>query len=124
TIGSPESGPARAFAGVNCAATRLTGDYPVLANARLGRDRIFIVPDASANPRLRFWQWFKGAPGSTRTVEIRLGTGDWQELAPTFNWSDTDWSRVWFDLRPFSGQLAQIAFRFQADGSAEVGPGW
>ena len=57
-VGIPTSGPGSAYNGENCAATILDGNYPPNAYTRLIRHTSFQVPDASDNPRLRFWHWF------------------------------------------------------------------
>src|SRR5262245_15241802 len=54
-VGTPHSGPGRAFAGDRCAATALDGNYPRSADVRLARDRAFVVPPAIERPRLRCW---------------------------------------------------------------------
>lgn len=123
-VGSPTSGPGKTFAGARGAATVLDGDYPPGTDARLVRDRVFIVPQATERPRLRFWQWFRGAPGDVRTVEIKVGTGPWQTIVAVSGWDGDDWSRALFDLSPFSGQAVQVAFHFQSDANAEVAAGW
>jgi hypothetical protein len=124
TVGAPTSGPGAAYAGVNCASTLMDGDYPSWADALLVRDRVFIVPDASMNPRLRFWEWFKAGPGATRAVEIRAGTGAWEALSGSHAAAEAAWSRAWFDLSRYSGQPVRIAFRFRANGNVAVAPGW
>jgi hypothetical protein len=123
-VGTPSSGPNQAFAGSRCAATVLDGDYPPNADARLVRDQVFIVPAASDQPRLRFWNWYQGAPGDTPTVEIKVGTGSWQPIAALSGLGTNSWNRAFFDLSPFSGQPVEIAFHFQSNGDANVGPGW
>jgi hypothetical protein len=123
-VGTPTTGPGRAFAGLRCAATSLDGNYPPGADARFVRDREFVVPAATDNPRLRFWHWFQGGPGALRTVEVKVGTAPWQSISPVSGWVSDDWSRASFDLSPFSGQSVQIAFHFQSDTNTVVGPGW
>src|SRR6478609_7920406 len=117
-VGAPTSGPNKAFAGNRCAATILDGNYPPSADARLVRDQPFKVPAASDHPRLRFWQWWRGGKGATRTVEIKVGNGPWQPIAAASGWDGIDWVRALFDLSPFSGQSVQIAFHFQSTADA------
>jgi hypothetical protein len=124
-IGVPTSGPGQAFAGAQCAATVLDGNYPPNTDARLIRDESFIVPAAAQLPRLRFWHWFDGGTGAVATVEVMVvGTGTWQPLSPTPGWITNQWTRPLFDLSPFSGQRIQIGFHFQSDAGADVAPGW
>lgn len=123
-VGTPTSGPQRAFAGTQCAATVLNGNYPPGADARFVRDRVFTVPPATEQPRLRFWHWFRGAPGSTRTIEVKVGAGEWQAVEVASGWSNEDWGRALVDLTPFSGQSVQIAFHLQAGPEKEVAAGW
>src|SRR5690349_14085923 len=91
-VGVPTSGPNKSFAGNRCAGTVLDGDYPPDADARLVRDRVFIVPAATEHPRLRFWHWYRGAAGDVRSVEIKVGTGPWQPISPVSGWDGQDWS--------------------------------
>jgi hypothetical protein len=126
-VGTPTSGPKQAFAGARSAGTVLDGNYAPSTDARFVRDgggRAFIVPPASEHPRLRFWQWFQGAEGDTRTVEVKVGAGPWQPIVAASGWTSEQWSRALFDLSPFSGQGIQIAFHFQSNADADVGPGW
>ena len=123
-VGTPTSGPNRAFTDARCAATILHGDYPPGADARLVRDRPFTVPPASDQPRLRFWHWFSGGPGSSRAVEIKVGTGPWQAITAASGWTGADWARASFDLSPFSGQEVRLALHFQSGAEPETAPGW
>ncbi|HTE90942.1 MAG TPA: hypothetical protein VK639_18435, partial [Terriglobales bacterium] len=61
-LGVPISGPNLAHSPSRCAATVLAGDYAPNADSRLISPS-FTVPAASANPRLRFWQWFEFSAG-------------------------------------------------------------
>ena len=74
-VGTPSTGPGSAFAGLRCVATALTGNYPPSADTRMVRDQVFKVPAAADHPRLRFWHWWQGGVGDTRTVEIKAGAG-------------------------------------------------
>lgn len=123
-VGVPTSGPGKAFAGARAAATVLDGDYPPNADARLVRDRVFIVPPASEHPRLRFWHWSRLATGDSRSLEVKVGNGPWQPITPVSGWNGEEWSRALFDLSPFSGQAVQIAFHLTSNGDADVAAGW
>ena len=122
--GSPTSGPEKAFSGARCAATVLNGDYPPETDARLVRDRVFVVPAASEQPRLRFWHWFRGGADSARAVEVKVGAGPWQAVTAASGWSSEDWTRALIDLSPFSGQTVQIAFHLTSGDAAETAAGW
>jgi hypothetical protein len=127
-MGAPNdaSGPV-AFAGENVAGTILGGRTPASADARLSSPE-FIVPAASANPRLSFWRWIALGSGDTAHVEIQ-SNGEWTDLgsgvvsgAPV-----NDWSNVVFDLTEHAGEMVRIRFRMITDsgtGSASMGIGW
>jgi hypothetical protein len=123
-VGEPKLGPEKPYSGARCAATLLDGDYPPSISTRLVRERVFVVPAASLNPRLRLWQWFRGGPGGWRAVEVKSGLGDWQALQVISGWNSDTWVRTTFDLRPFAGQAVQLAFHFQSNGETNTGPGW
>ncbi|MBI4326999.1 MAG: choice-of-anchor J domain-containing protein [Chloroflexi bacterium] len=132
-IGVPTSGPPtnslgrRAFAGTNCAATVLSGNYGTAADTRL-MSPSFMVPPAAANPRLRFWHWFDVGRFDGGFVEIRIGTNTWQTISPTYTGTSSGaWTRPSLDLSAFAGQTVQIAFRFQAgygNYSDDISTGW
>src|SRR5437667_42673 len=84
----------RAYAGTNVAATVLAGDYydytgdvgGVWFNGVRGRlvSPEFVVPSASQNPRLRWWQWFSFNAGDFGEVQIKVGTNDWVAVSDRF----------------------------------------
>src|SRR5213593_3006249 len=92
-IGRPTFGPPtnslgqRAFAGTNCAATVLAGNYTDNTSSRL-ISLSFIVPPALSNPRLRFWHWYDfnqyGAGADFGEVQIKAGTNDWKAISPRY----------------------------------------
>lgn len=124
--GIPTSGPNKAFRGQKCAATVLAGTYPANANTRLIRHTSFIVPNASLQPRLRFWHWYSFSGGDGSKVQIKVGNGAWQNISETYiNSSSAVWTYTLIDLSRFAGSTVQIAFHFTSDGnSAGVSWGW
>ena len=56
--GTPTVGPASAHSGTQCAGTALDGNYNSSVDSRLVKISSFTVPEATENPRLRFWHWF------------------------------------------------------------------
>lgn len=122
-IGAPGSGPGSAFAGLQCAATSLSGDYLP------GTDSWFIspvfeVPLVSEFPHLRFDHWWSFGAGDDGAVEIRQDTtGPWRTIA-TFTGSHTEWMEKSLDLSAFAGRNVQVAFRMSSDMDTDVGPGW
>src|SRR5262249_21340780 len=119
----PTAGPLTAFEGTNCVGTVLDGNYLPNADSRLISPE-FVVPIATANPRLRFWHWFSAWPGDYGVVEISAGGGGWQPISRQYSYNSTVWSRPSLDLRPYAGQTVQIAFHFQTDSDPNVGLGW
>lgn len=125
-IASPTAGPStnaagfRTYSASHCATTQ---NYPANQDARLictnyNGTNFLVVPAASQNPRLRFWQWFnfpidQYGPYALGFVELRVGTNSWQQISPTYESNGGDvWSRPAIDLSSFAGQSVQIAFRF------------
>lgn len=124
-IGAPTSGPNNAHPpSQRCAATVLGGNYPSSADCRLVKMDPFDVPDASLYPRLRFWHWWSFAAGDYGTVEVRLGGGAWQPLAPAYLFTSSAWTRCTLDLRNFANQRIELAFHFKSNTDANVAPGW
>src|SRR5882724_9656119 len=136
-IGSPTDGPAtnsldyRTHSGPNCATTGLTANYPAFADSRLIRIAAFVVPAATNYPRLRFWQWYRVAgaycnpycdEGSYGYVEIKIGTGSWQQISPNYTSTSSDiWSRPALDLSPYAGKTIQLAFHFHSARNSALG---
>jgi hypothetical protein len=121
-IGKPTGGPGYTPFGTNCAGTILVGNYPNNVDSRL-ISPLFIVPN-STSQALRFWHWynFNNALGY---VEIRVGTGSWTQLSPTYINANTGgaWTNVSLDLSVYAGQTVQAAFHFTS-GGIYTAPGW
>ncbi len=134
-VGAPSSGPGNTIEGAKCAATVLAGDYPEGVNSQLKRETTFVVPPASQNPRLRFWQWYSFSCGDYGEVQIRsVAGGSWTTIADTYTWSSCDvWSRAFVDLSAWADSTVQIAFYFHSEnvyssgcayGDPDVSSGW
>lgn len=70
-IGIPTSGPGKAHAGTNCAATVLAGNYPASTDTRL-LSPYFVVP-TNGSPALRFWHWYSFGSAALGFVELNNG---------------------------------------------------
>jgi hypothetical protein len=120
---------AQAESGTNCAATLLNANYPAYPNSdsRLISPP-FILPTISSSPFLRFWHWYSlgpatgGAPDQA-SVEIRVGTNNWQTISPIYTGNSGSWSEPFIDLSPFAGESVQLAFHVYAR-SYSSGKGW
>ena len=123
-VGVPTSGPGNAFSGNNVAATILDGDYGANVDSRLVSPP-FVVPGSGENPRLRFWHWYdtRGTLASGE-VQIKEEGGDWETILGPFMNESQVWSNAFFDLSPFAGKNAQVAFRFVSVNDSRVDPGW
>ena len=136
-IGIPLSGPLAAHSGNRVAGTNLSGDYPEGKSSDLRCTNI-LIPPASSFPRLRFWHWYSFAEGDRGSVSIRVATesdqqgspifGEWQKLSGNFvNTSSGVWGRPSYDLRPYSGAVAELAFEListTARNRTRVSTGW
>jgi len=137
-VGEPTSGPGAAHEGLNCTGTNLEGDYHDAVSSRL-ISPAFVVPDASANPRLRFWHWYNLNAADGGYVQIRVaGETDWQTLGAGIYGHTTDagyghgysqgWTRPLLELSDYAGQTVQFAFLLYSSnsggGPADVDPGW
>ncbi len=130
-VGRPDStnGPRRAYAGQNCAATVLRGNYAEPVDSRLISPR-FTVPPAANNPRLRFWHWYSFSTGDDATLEIRVGNGAWTRISNLYNATGSGvWTSAYVDLSPFANAAVQIALRFYSvdvvgNGGPDVSTGW
>ncbi len=137
-IGSPtlSTGPAvvggcRAHSCPNCATTGSTGNYPRGTTSRLIRIQPFSIPSAGQFPRLRFWQWYNfdwdaGGCGDYGVVEVRIGSGDWQEVSPRYYRNGGDWTYTSVDLSAYAGTTVQVAFEISGvtGGTCGGAPGW
>lgn len=117
-VGTPSSGPGSAYAGQNCAATVLDGDYPFIADTRIEQLNPFIVPSTDLNPRLRFWHWYFIANEDIGEVQIKIGTGDWITISPTYDFGGGDiWTYSYIDLTEFANLSVKIAFHLVSNES-------
>jgi hypothetical protein len=122
-VGAPTSGPGAAYAGTNCAATRLGTNYDANVDSRL-ISAVFTVPPAIAAPALRYRHWFRFAGGDQGKVEIRkTSTNTWTTLA-TYSGVSGIWTYPFLDLSTFGGQTVQLAFHFTSDNTAGQDNGW
>ena len=116
TVGAPANtnGPARAADGQNCAGTGLERSYPGRVDSSLISPPIE-VPEASANPQLRFSQWYDFAPGDKGWVEVKSADGSWRPLSGTYGAASGGvWSQPSLDLSAYAGATIQIGFHFLA----------
>ena len=130
-VGTPGSGPGNAYDGANCAGTALEGNYSQPVATRLIRYTSFTVPDATENPRFRFWYWFSFSTNDYGEVQISTDYGTtWETISVQMNnQGGKAWSYASIDLSDYAGQAAQIAFYFHSanDGNSytnDVSTGW
>jgi hypothetical protein len=124
-VGKPTSGPGAAYAGTNCAATVLGGNYDNSVDSRM-ISAAFIVPPANQFPLLRFTHWFNTQLGADiGVVEIKpVGSNNWTAISSSYSGSSGGWTSPALDISQFGGQKVQMAFHFTSDGCCTVGPGW
>ena len=127
-VGIPGVGPSSAIQGINCAGTILNGNYEDEGESRL-TSPLFIVPDTSENPHLRFWQWYDFSYSDRGSILIKKENGDWDILSEPFQWNSSNvWSSPIIDLSAYAGQSVQVAFQFSADdsnsASNDISSGW
>jgi hypothetical protein len=128
-VGEPTSGPNEAYAGTNVAATVLNGNYPEPVDSRLIRVESFTVPNASENPRLRFWHWFSFSSGDTSRVQLSTDGGTtWETISPAYVRTGSGvWTRPSIDLSAYADQTVQLAFYFHSQrvgAFGETSSGW
>lgn len=126
--GVPKSGPNTPHSGLKCAATVLNGNYPDYADTRMIRHTTFVVPDASENPRLRFWHWYNFSSNDYGKVQIKVGNGSWGDISTSYSGYCSVWTYPLINLATYAGKTVSIAFFFHSsdDGwsGSDVGPGW
>ncbi len=138
-VGTPSVvGPSTAHEGAKCAATILGDNYADGQSTRLIRHSTFVVPEASANPRLRFWHWFNLNLGDRGYVQVReAGSADWVTLSGGIYGQDGDagyghyyssshWTRPKLDLSAYAGKTVELCFYFYSStvSGDHVAPGW
>jgi bacillopeptidase F (M6 metalloprotease family) len=124
--GEPTSGPAAAHEGSKVIATVLGGSYGENTASRLVSPEL-VVPAASENPRLRFWQWFSFSCGDYGEVQIKAAGGEWQQLVRFNGYSGGTWAYPALDLSAYGGQMVQLGFYFSSTSSScghTVSAGW
>jgi len=139
--GTPASGPAEAYSGVNLWATALGGNYPGDALALLTTSPF----ELSSNAVLCFWHWYdieacydggnvKISTDAGATWEVIVPDGGYDDVANSSNplageeiFTGHDVGESWrfatFDLSAYSGLLAIFRFDFGSDGIVQY-PGW
>jgi len=127
-VGDPTSGPDSAFAGQNCAATNLEGNYQEPADSRLVSPP-FVVPPASANPAVQFWHWFSFSAADYGEAQIRVNNGNWQAISSQIvNTSSGIWTNFYVSLSAYADSIVQIGFYFHSEnylgGTSDVSSGW
>jgi hypothetical protein len=101
----------------------LNGNYPNYLNSRLVSP-LFLVPDSSEFPRLRFWHWYSIWGGDWARVEIKVVGGNWVPISPTYDQTGGGiWTYPSIDLLPFAGETVQITFRLVSN-SSNTSSGW
>jgi len=132
-IGAPTSGPGSAYAGENCAATILDGNYSDRCKSRLISPPI-TVPSATYSPILKFKHWYDFNYIDYGEVQIRVigdSIVDWQALPDghfdydggTTGWEDSPE----FDLTQYADSTVQLAFyqwTTKYNDVIHVDPGW
>ena len=114
-IGEPTSGPGGAYNGLNCAATKLAGNYPFGPDSRL-ISPVMDLPAAGAGEELllRFREFWQYASSSDRgDVQISVYENDtWSEWTTidTRNTYSVVWQHERVDLTAYAGQRVRIAF--------------
>jgi putative ubiquitin-RnfH superfamily antitoxin RatB of RatAB toxin-antitoxin module len=127
-VGIPASGPSKAHSGQNCVGTNLNGNYQEPADSRLVSPP-FVVPAASENPGVQFWQWFSFGAADYGEVQIRINNNSWQPISSHIvNTSSGVWTPFYISLSAYAGSTVQIAFDFHSEnylgGSNDVSTGW
>ena len=122
-VGVPTSGPGGAHMGLNCAATRLDGNYSGNVNSRL-ISPVFTIPGIANSPRLRFWHWFNFYD-DYGLVEIRVvGSPNWINLSGQYiGNSGGVWTYTLIDLSNYADSTVQISFSF-ISGNYNTSHGW
>ena len=125
---APGAGPSSIFEGDSCAGTNLSGNYPSSGNSRLESPSI-VVPNASENPRLRFWHWYNFNYSDFGKVQLNVN-GSWIDLTNNYTWTGSNvWTAPLIDLTPYAGDTVQIGFFFNAQNNSgisgtDVSTGW
>ncbi|MCD4737282.1 MAG: hypothetical protein K8R53_14660, partial [Bacteroidales bacterium] len=125
-IGEPSTGPGFANSGTNCIALNLDGNYGTFADCRLVSPP-YVVPPATENPRLRFWNWHAIFEETSHYndddgyVQVReYGTANWTNVSQLYRgYGGNCWSKGGAELSAFAGKTIQIAFYLYSDYTQE-----
>lgn len=115
--GSTSGSSARPLAasGQACAGTGINSSYSLNQDARLVSPE-FVVPERAVRPELRYSYWHTFGSNDYVQLQIRKVGGAWRDVEDgRFSGSDRNWSVRATDLRPYSGEFVQIAFRLVSD---------
>ncbi len=113
-VGVPTAGPSGAYSGDQCAGTIIGGNYAFDESSYLVSPTL-VVPDATDNPRLRFWHWYRTYNTSDYgEVRVKPAGGSWELVASSYTVVSGGWTRNSVDLSAYAGQTVQLGFRFVA----------
>jgi hypothetical protein len=144
--GSPTTGPAGAYSGVNAVGTLINGQYtlgPLLST--LTSPEVFIGEDAT----LSFYHWYttEGISVGFDGGNVKISTdggANWAVIAPdggydgalSTNWQNPiggelafygdhgTWQEETFDISSYANQAIRIKFDYGSDQSIVTGDGW
>ncbi len=126
--GTWEVGDEFSYEGQYAASTYLGGNYHENVNSRLVSPPVEI-PQATDNPRLRFWHWYNFAGGDYGQIQVKPEGGIWEAISSNYtNTSSSAWTPPLLDLKAYAGQTVQIGFFFHSEnaggGFEETNWGW
>jgi hypothetical protein len=116
------------FSGNSVAGTVLGANYNSIMDGRLVSPE-FLVPPAEQQPRFKYAFWSQFGSADFGQLQVRVSGADWQDVTDNRAGPSNagEWSQSVLDLRPWTGQMIQVGFRFTSDSgtsSASLGPGW
>lgn len=133
-IGTPTSGPGRAYIDDGVAATELDGDYIEDVNSTLVSPSIQLPTLVNGERiNLRFWHWFHfpsdhyGPDTGNVNISEETSPNTWSawNIKASFTLSSQDWSYPLVDLTSYAGKKIRLGFALiNYHTYGEYSPGW
>ena len=128
-VGTPSTGPGKAYSGDNCLATKLNGNYDEGLRTKFFSPPFKVKP-ATDDPGLRFWHWYSFSSADYGEIYVRYHNQDtWQLLSNRFSSTSSGvWTTYYASLSAYADSIIQLAFYFHSDnhngGPIDVSSGW
>ena len=128
-VGTPSTGPGRAYRGPRCFGTDLHGNYPALSWSRLQTPWVQLPSVGGLGfIKLRFASWYSTYNSHDYCqVFVRTPASSWVAVSDAFSYSSNEWTLDGADLTAYADSTVRVAFYLRSVNSqsgSDEAPGW